>query len=55
MYAKVGSKFCLTLNKPSTICQRLIKNCQSGEVSSNLVTLMKTHTHKNDAGAKFIC
>ena len=32
-FAKIGSKFCQKLNKPS-------KNCQSGDFSSNLVTLV---------------
>ena len=43
IFAKVGSKFCLTLNKPSTIWQRFIKFCQSGEISQNLVTLLGNH------------
>ena len=38
-FAKVGSKICQTLNIPSTIWQRFIKFCQSGEISPNLVTL----------------
>ena len=32
-------KFCLKLNKPSTIWQRFINFCQSGEISPYLVTL----------------
>ena len=39
-FAKVGSKFCQTLNKPSTIWQRFIKFCRSGEISPILVTLV---------------
>ena len=35
-FAKVGSKFCQILNKPS-------KFCQSGEISPNLVTLFSTY------------
>ena len=38
--AKIGSKFCQTLNNPSTIWQRFIKFCQRGEISPNLVTLL---------------
>ena len=37
--AKVGSKFCQILNIPSKDCQRLIRFCQCGEISLNLVTL----------------
>ena len=37
--AKVGSQFCHVLNKPSKKFARLINFCQSGEISSNLVTL----------------
>ena len=35
-FAKVGSKFCPKLNKPS-------KNCQSGKILLNLVTLVVSH------------
>ena len=31
--------FVKTLNKPSTICQRFLQFCQSGEILPNLVTL----------------
>ena len=37
--AKVGSKFCQTLDKLSTVRQRLIKICQSGEILPILITL----------------
>ena len=42
--ALVSSEFCLTLNKPDHICQFLLKFCQSGDKSPNLVTLMTTTT-----------
>ena len=38
-FAKVGSKIWQTLNKTSTIWQRWIKCCQSGEISPKPVTL----------------
>ena len=38
-FAKVGLKFCQILNKASKVCPRLLKLCQSDEISSNLVTL----------------
>ena len=41
--AKVGSKFCQTLNIPSKVCQRFLKLCPSGEISPNLVTLFTEH------------
>ena len=40
--AKVGFKFYQILNYPSTFCPRLLKFCQTGEISPNLVTLNKT-------------
>ena len=39
MFSTVGTKFCQILNKPSKICPRLLKLCQSVEISPNLVTL----------------
>ena len=39
IYAKVGSKLCQTLNKPSKVCKILLKVCPSGEISPNQVTL----------------
>ena len=38
-FFKESSKFCQTLNKPSTIWQRFKTFCQSGKISPNLVTL----------------
>ena len=38
-FARVGSKFWQTINKPSTNWQRFISFCQSGQISPNLVTL----------------
>ena len=40
IFAKVGSKFCQSLNNPLTIWQIFINFCQSGEMSPNLVTLI---------------
>ena len=37
--AQLGSKFCPIQNKPSNNSQRLLKFCQSGENSPNLVTV----------------
>ena len=39
IFAKVRLTFSQILNKPSKICPRLLKLCQSGEISPNLVTL----------------
>ena len=39
MLAKLGLNLCQKLNKPSKDCQRVLKFCQSGEISPNLVTL----------------
>ena len=41
--AKVGSKFCQILNKPLQNWPRLLKYCQSCEISPNLVTLNRYH------------
>ena len=38
--AKIGHKCCQILNLPSKNCQRLLRFCQSGEISPNLVTLI---------------
>ena len=38
-FTKEGSKFCVILNVPSKLCQRLVRFCQSGEISPNLVSL----------------
>ena len=38
-FAKVSLLFCQIRNKPSKICQRPVKYCQSGEISPHLVTL----------------
>ena len=35
--AKLGSQFCPIQNKPSNNSQRVLKFCQSGEISPNLV------------------
>ena len=40
MLTKVGSNFCPILNKHSHNCPRLLKYCQTGEISPNLVTLI---------------
>ena len=40
IFAKVGPKFCQSLNNPLTIWQIFINFCQSGEMSPNLVTLI---------------
>ena len=37
---KVSWLFCWIRNKPSKICQKLVKFCQSGGISSNLVTML---------------
>ena len=37
---KVDQTFCQILNKVSKNCQRLLKSCQSGEISPNLATLV---------------
>ena len=42
MFVKVGWKFCPKLNKPSKDWQKVLKIGQSGEISSNLVTLRPT-------------
>ena len=39
-FCQVDSTFCQIRNKPSKICRRLLKFCQNGEISPNLVTLM---------------
>ena len=39
IFAREGSKFCQTLNKPFKNCLRLLKFWQSGEISPNLVTV----------------
>ena len=36
----VMKQICQIRNKPSKNCQRLVKFCQSGEISPNLVTLL---------------
>ena len=39
MFVEVGRlQFCQILNKPSKDCQKVLKFCQSGEISPNLVT-----------------
>ena len=38
-FAKVGSEFSQILNKPCKYCHRLLRFCQSGIMSPNLVTL----------------
>ena len=38
-FAKVILLFCQIRNKPSKICQRLVKYCQSGEIAPNQVSL----------------
>ena len=42
-FAKVGSKLGQIINEHSTIWQRFIKFCQSGEISPNLVTLVNNN------------
>ena len=39
-FAKVGSKFCQTKNKPSKVCLDFLNVCPSGEISPNLPTLV---------------
>ena len=39
LFVKVGLQFCKIQNKPSKDCLRVLKFCQSGENSPNLVTL----------------
>ena len=38
IFTTQGSIFCQILNKPSKICPRLLRLCQNGEISPNLVT-----------------
>ena len=41
MFVEVGRlQFCQILNKPSKDCQKVLKFCQSGEISPNLVTVV---------------
>ena len=49
MFVKVGWKFCPKLNKPSKDWQKVLKIGQSGEISSNLVTLRPTDRSIIDA------
>ena len=39
MFSKLGLQFCQILNKSSKDSQRVLKFCQSAEISPNLVTL----------------
>ena len=54
-FAKVGSKFCQTLNKPSHFCQRFLKVCPSGEILPNLVTLEAISTSVKRVMEKLCC
>ena len=40
-FVKVGSKICQILNKRSKNCRKLLRFWQSGEISPNLVTLLR--------------
>ena len=42
-------RFCRTLNRPSIICQRFIKFCQSGGITPNLVTLRRNQKKREKA------
>ena len=45
-FAKVGSKIWPAINKPTKSWLRVLIFCQSGGISSNLVTLMSCHAMK---------
>ena len=40
-FAQVASKFCPKLIRPHKNCQSILKASQSGEISPNLVTLLR--------------
>ena len=60
-FCQVDSTFCQIRNKPSKICRRLLKFCQNGEISPNLVTLMpftplskELHLHVTNKSFNFV-